>query len=817
MKLRLWLFVLIAGLSLPAQAQEMDVTKLIANTKTFIFDNNKNTVKGYIYAELEEVTACCGSDRIYLEVNIDPSGYVKKVNALTGKNECFKQAAADIVKNVKWDAKDFKGPKSIYFEIKPDVDCSEGRNNKYAEVEIFNNPLANPDGVAAAPSGQPTTPPATTPPATSEPATTPPATSEPTASNDQPVAQPTRSQPASPRTSAPGAPAPRPQAEKPEETVVLPSGYPQPGAPTSADKEVEAARKRAEANRTAQIQEIQDLKDQMAQLREKAANQAKEDAARQKAAADKEKRRQAYIAKRKEQQRRREDARRNQQGQGRDRSLNNEEAYADADDGVAGGLFLDEEVPDGEFGEDSDTEGMSEEDKIRMEMQEMEQLIQEKEQAQQEREAEAQRIADENLRANEELFRMYEDMSLKAEEAEQARENQELASLEQERIRVEEERRKQEEQYQQMMDEIQRLQEEAERSISDLELQKRDIERQEEIQKTREQEIILEQALREQERLRLLKDKERYLLGRSTIRPPSNRDLIASEEDQLDAMIASLDVTAEADSEQVKLIQIINQLRTELQLVRYKLQKLEGEGGGAGPELVNGTPSGPETVNGTPSGGTNVASATPSGGKTIRPAKGFKTADQDDSWKNLSNSDIVDPTQKVSDYIPARPTPTPKPSVIEAPVPQGDRSIPTQDAGTATTTPTTKEKDPNDHSGTFWDGPGPKFEARTYVEGEGQMKELIKEKLRAGGVCGLGQAAFSLTLDPKGNVVRYSVLAANSSTVEFQLGTVLSTLKFNAVDSRYNQTIYQEFKAEIICDGAADKVRLQEVEDIIKD
>ena len=244
-------------------------------------------------------------------------------------------------------------------------------------------------------------------------------------------------------------------------------------------------------------------------------------------------------------------------------------------------------------------------------------------------------------------------------------------------------------------------------------------------------------------------------------------------------------------------------------MLQFKIQKLEN-GGNSGPELVN-APGGIATKPGNSPSPTLVSSAT--GGPKGTNGK-FNTADKNKDWEKLSITEIIDPNLKSTEYVPERPKPAPKPV----------RSIPTQaqdNQGTPAPqgdgTPAKAEKDPNDHSGTFWDGPGPQFEARAYVEGESKMKELLKEKLRAGGVCGLGQAAFSLTLDPKGNVIRYSVLAANSTTVEFQLSTILPTLKFNAVNNRYNQTIYQEFKAEIICDGAADKVKLQEVESIIKD
>ena len=129
---------------LPTLAQEVDVATVLADTKTFIFDNGENTVKGYVYAQLEAKTACCGDDRIYLEVKIDPSGYVLSAKPLTGSNACFKQSAVDIVKNIRWDAAEFKGPKSVYFEIKPNVECSDSRSNEYVALEVFNNEILAP-------------------------------------------------------------------------------------------------------------------------------------------------------------------------------------------------------------------------------------------------------------------------------------------------------------------------------------------------------------------------------------------------------------------------------------------------------------------------------------------------------------------------------------------------------------------------------------------------------------------------------------------------------------------------------------------------
>lgn len=113
----------------------MDILNTRANPKTFIFDDDKHTVHGYIYSQLKEKTSCCGNDAIYLEVKFDESGSVTSAKTLTGKNECFKQSVIDIVSSVRWDATDVKGSKTIYFEVKPIVPCSGGpTENVYKKI-----------------------------------------------------------------------------------------------------------------------------------------------------------------------------------------------------------------------------------------------------------------------------------------------------------------------------------------------------------------------------------------------------------------------------------------------------------------------------------------------------------------------------------------------------------------------------------------------------------------------------------------------------------------------------------------------------------
>ena len=114
---------------------QVDVLNARANPKTFIFDDDKHTVHGYIYSQLKEKTSCCGNDAVYLEVKFDASGSVTSAKTLTGKNECFKQSVVDIVSSVRWDATGVQGSKTIYFEVKPIIPCSGSPNeNVYKKI-----------------------------------------------------------------------------------------------------------------------------------------------------------------------------------------------------------------------------------------------------------------------------------------------------------------------------------------------------------------------------------------------------------------------------------------------------------------------------------------------------------------------------------------------------------------------------------------------------------------------------------------------------------------------------------------------------------
>lgn len=144
---RLLLFYVCMVSVLLLKAQPVDVTKLTADTKTYFFSDGKTTVRDYIYNRLQAQSTCCGSNRVYLEVRIDPTGYVLSAKALTGTNECYKQSIIDIVKSIRWDATEFKGPKSVFIDLKPEMPC-EGRTNTYAQIEVFNNAMLDKNGIA---------------------------------------------------------------------------------------------------------------------------------------------------------------------------------------------------------------------------------------------------------------------------------------------------------------------------------------------------------------------------------------------------------------------------------------------------------------------------------------------------------------------------------------------------------------------------------------------------------------------------------------------------------------------------------------------
>lgn len=148
----IYFFILLSvGLVSGLKAQ-VNVATARANPKTFIFDDEKHTVHGYIYSVLKEQTNCCSNDAVYLEVKFDEGGYVTSTKTLTGKNDCYRKSIEDIVKNIRWDATGVKGTKTIYFDLKPIIPCTGGSSeNVYKPIAVTNNP--NFGGVASSNGG----------------------------------------------------------------------------------------------------------------------------------------------------------------------------------------------------------------------------------------------------------------------------------------------------------------------------------------------------------------------------------------------------------------------------------------------------------------------------------------------------------------------------------------------------------------------------------------------------------------------------------------------------------------------------------------
>jgi hypothetical protein len=136
--MRILSLLLFVTLGLTSQVLgQVDIANARANPKTFIFDDDKHTVHGYIYNTLKEKSSCCGNDAIYLEVKFDQSGIVTSAKTLTGKNDCYKKSVVDIVQNVRWDATGVTGSKTIYFEVKPIIPCSGSPGeNVYKQIAL---------------------------------------------------------------------------------------------------------------------------------------------------------------------------------------------------------------------------------------------------------------------------------------------------------------------------------------------------------------------------------------------------------------------------------------------------------------------------------------------------------------------------------------------------------------------------------------------------------------------------------------------------------------------------------------------------------
>jgi len=151
LRLLQFFFIFMILLATVRAQDEIDITKEVADPQKYIFSDGKTTVQGYIYSQLANKTTCCGNDDIYLEVKIDPTGYVVDVQALTGKNECYKRSIVDIVRNIKWQNNDIKSQRSIFFPVKPLKACTgQDNENQYTPIPVTNNPINNKEQMAVA-------------------------------------------------------------------------------------------------------------------------------------------------------------------------------------------------------------------------------------------------------------------------------------------------------------------------------------------------------------------------------------------------------------------------------------------------------------------------------------------------------------------------------------------------------------------------------------------------------------------------------------------------------------------------------------------
>jgi len=751
------LSLLIAG-CMSAFAQEaqpkdtFDVSKHMANIGDFTFDDGKNSLDGFVNAELKAKTKCCGEDRIYLEVKIDPSGNVLYAKSLTGTNDCLRKAAEDIVKNIKWDAAELRGPKSVYPQVFPEIECTDERDNTFEKIEIYNNDLLDAEG-------NPVKDAANTPPvAKNDPPT-------PTVKKEKP--EPKKEAPAVVKTekeevkeepkeavATNDKPTPKPQPEETQkeektEAVAMNRGSEEESASTdmaeteSSDAVVEGETK--DATRAAQEEEVIRLREQLAEMRKKEIEERRKKALSEEAMAAKE-------------------AKKNNDPF----SQSSTDLYADdpyaVDNGGEGFGGVDGEAPEGE--------------RIEEELARLKQQIAELSAANEEREAQVKASMEEAQETNQEIIRIQEEIAAKEEEKERLREEEELAKIEEEKAQAEEARRADEEAYQRMMEEIKRLQEEADAKIAQLEKKKQEVEKMAQVKKMREQEIALERALREKEReAELAKVRMRLQTSGTPIAQIGDN---STEGENLMELLP--DLITEVDSEKLaRLIQTIQIMQTEITRLREQIALMEGNTSYQG--------SNPATRGNQ----NNKNSTQPNTNKN-----GLQNAAKNKDWRGIEYKQ-KDVDQSIYTSSVKNDPPQTNPNV----------NVP------GSKDPAVVQQGQDRTTGNHENMPGPKFEPREYVGGKSAMKDMIKKRLKEGGVCGLGQALFSVTLNQSGEVIRSQILAANTDQVQTQLKLILPDLKFNESSTRIPQTVYLEFKAEILCENS-DRVNLQKVEDIIK-
>jgi len=495
----------------------VDVTALTADTKTFIFSDGKHTVKQYIYDELKGKTTCCGSDRIYLEVKIDPSGYVMQAKTLTGKNECYKLSAIDIVKNIKWNTKDFKGPRSVYFEIKPELGCEDDSENEYKQIALFNNEILDKDGnpVANASAGPPSTKSNTAPEPPKE------APAKPTVDKQEEevfasAEKPTRSD------------------EKPDQ------GTPkEETAPKQSNNSLANALDKANEEKTSQVSEAERLKQEAEALKLKEQEDKERELARK---AEIERKRAEILAKRKAQQ-----DKANQEGGGD----NGGKATASSGKGKSG------KGGGGGKGEPEPPKSLSPEERLRQELAALEEKKTKKRNDIRGFEDVQRRSETDQDRAENDLSRIEDEISRKKEEIERQKEDNELDRIRKKKREAEEKQRDFQRKLDDLMGQLRQIQQQADRQQEDLNRQQAEVENIGNNLLEKEQEITFNRETRK-------KDTD------AAAATPSN------ETEEVAVVDRSTDpFTATFSAEQLNDTNVVNVLLAEIQSIRRELQRIQ--------------------------------------------------------------------------------------------------------------------------------------------------------------------------------------------------------------------------------------------------
>ncbi len=812
----------IAYLTTAVAQSGVDITQLVADTKTFAFDDKETTVKGYIYAQMDKETACCGSDRIYLEVRIHPSGYVIDAKTLTGKNDCFKSSAIDIVKNIKWDAEDFKGTKPVYFEIRPDINCSGNKSNEYSQIAIVNNELLDENGDPKDPEAGKTiylgdaggeqeasqgetseedlaSSESTDATNTNEEMTEmeKPDNAEETESqtvmedeetegnnvdenpeeeeidesgNDEKVAENETSEPASNEEEMPSQtiadasndsePVTEPESTNAENTQDKSSNS-QPiliAANESNDGPVNDVAESVEEMGARESVATVDTPPTTAERQETEEEKARKDAEIQQLQTQLEELRAKEEALQDREKRRQEYQQRRREAL-EERRRQMQQQQNEQEDPFQN---QNEEDPFSGEGDEGTTASMGEQDRNQEELDKLSQELSEIESRKRELQESRKRDAEEIRSFIQNRLRIEEEIRRKEEEITRNREQEELDRMAEDMRKLEDDKRELEGEMQRLMDEIQRLQDEMNKKVAELERQEMEIQRLNTNLAQRENEINRQRALREQQLNQELAMKEQQanleMMGLTGASVPSTTRNPSTPMINIDPRLLQEADTSAAARQYVNQIM---QMQEQIQYYQNQLQNMQS----------------PNTVPGTQSYGTTQ----PGGVSSTTGIPGdAKRADQDQSWQNI-------------DYN--------APSGQSSPA-QGNVGVrrPTGQAGTGYD-PVYGYSPDTSHASTYKNVAGPRFTNLQYGTGSEAMNRYISDQLRNNGICGGVKAFAELTVNGQGQVIKVRPVKANTTQVLITLPAVLNGLTFMPTYSNIPQRINLEFETNIRCGG----------------